>query len=54
MDVSQPSALAATLPGQHINPTGREFHTVAQADGADTELQAFMDDALADVDGWTE
>lgn len=54
MDISQPSGLAATLAAQHINPTGRAFHTVAQADGADTELQAFMDDALTDVDGWTE
>lgn len=25
---------------------------VAQADGADTAMQQFMDEALADVDGW--
>jgi len=27
---------------------------VAQADKADTDMQGFMDEALADVDGWTE
>jgi hypothetical protein len=27
---------------------------VAQADRADTAMQRFMDEALADVDGWTE
>jgi hypothetical protein len=27
---------------------------VAQADSADTAMQQFMDEALADVDGWTE
>jgi len=53
MDVPQPPGLAATLPSQHLNPTGPEVHAVAQADSADTDLQAFMDDALADLDGWT-
>ena len=32
----------------------RQCLVVAQADSADTALQAFMDDTLADVDGWTE
>jgi Protein of unknown function (DUF3018) len=32
----------------------RQSLLVAQADSTDTDLQAFMDDALADVDGWTE
>ena len=27
---------------------------VAQADSADTAMGQFMDEALADVDGWTE
>ena len=27
---------------------------VAQSDSADMALQQFMDEALADVDGWTE
>jgi len=49
MDVPQPPGLAATLPSQHLNPTGPEVHAVAQADSADTDLQAFMDDALADI-----
>lgn len=32
----------------------RQSRLVAQADGADVSLQHFMDEALADVDGWTE
>lgn len=32
----------------------RQSRLVAQADMADTEMQRFMDKALADVDGWTE
>ena len=32
----------------------RQSHLVAQADKADTDMQRFMDEALADVDGWTE
>jgi len=27
---------------------------VAQADSADAAMQQFMDEALADVNGWTE
>jgi hypothetical protein len=32
----------------------RQCRLVAQADRADADLQRFMDDALEDVDGWTE
>jgi len=32
----------------------RQARLVAQADEADPDLQQLMDDALADVDGWTE
>ena len=32
----------------------RQCLLVAQADSADTAMQQFMDEALADVDGWTE
>lgn len=32
----------------------RQCLLVAQADSADTALHTLMDDALADVDGWTE
>ncbi|WP_295409600.1 antitoxin MazE family protein [uncultured Thiocystis sp.] len=32
----------------------RQSRLVAQADMADTDMQQFMDDALADLDGWTE
>lgn len=32
----------------------RQSRLVAQADLADTEMRHFMDEALADVDGWTE
>lgn len=32
----------------------RQSRLVAQADMADTAMQQFMDEALADVDGWTE
>ena len=32
----------------------RQSRLAAQADMADTEMQQFMDAALADVDGWTE
>ena len=32
----------------------RQCHLAAKADMADTSMQQFMDQALADVDGWTE
>jgi hypothetical protein len=32
----------------------RQSRLAAQADRHDADLQGFMDDALADVDGWTE
>ena len=32
----------------------RQSRLVAEADRTDTEMQHFMDDALADLDGWTE
>ena len=32
----------------------RQSRLVAQADMADTGMHRFMDEALADVDGWTE
>lgn len=32
----------------------RQSRLVAQADSDDTEMQQFMDAALADVDGWTQ
>jgi Antitoxin MazE-like len=32
----------------------RQSHLAAQADRADTDMQHFMDEALAEVDGWTE
>jgi hypothetical protein len=32
----------------------RQCRLAAQADSADTDLQQFMDDALTDVDGWTD
>ena len=32
----------------------RQSLLAAQADRADTDLQDFMDEALTDVDGWTE
>ena len=32
----------------------RQCLLVTQADRADTVMQQFMDEALADVDGWTE
>ncbi len=32
----------------------RQSRLIAEADKADTEMQRFMDEALADVDGWTE
>jgi hypothetical protein len=32
----------------------RQSRLAAQADLADTGMQDFMDEALADVDGWTE
>ena len=32
----------------------RQCLVVAQADSADTAMQRIMDEALADVDGWTE
>lgn len=32
----------------------RQCQLVAQADHADTALHPLMDEALADVDGWTE
>ncbi|MCG1055418.1 antitoxin MazE family protein [Mycetohabitans sp. B5] len=32
----------------------RQSRLAAQADMADTSMQHFMDETLADVDGWTE
>lgn len=32
----------------------RQSRLVAQADAADPDLMQFLDDALADLDGWTE
>jgi len=32
----------------------RQCRLVAQADRTDTFMQQFMDEAVADVDGWTE
>ena len=32
----------------------RQSGLVAQADIADTDMQRIMDEALADMDGWTE
>ena len=32
----------------------RQSRLVAQADMADTAMQRFMDEALVDMDGWTE
>ncbi|MFN3702271.1 antitoxin MazE family protein [Thermomonas sp.] len=32
----------------------RQSRLAAEADKADTDMQHFMDEALADVDGWTE
>jgi len=32
----------------------RQSRLAALADAADTDTQHFMDEALADVDGWTE
>lgn len=32
----------------------RQCRLVAQTDAADTSMQQFMDEALIDVDGWTE
>jgi len=32
----------------------RQSRLAAQADMADTDMQHFMDEALAEVDGWTE
>lgn len=32
----------------------RQSRLAALADVADTDMQYFMDEALADVDGWTE
>ena len=32
----------------------RQSRLAAQADLSDTDLQGFMDEALADMDGWTE
>lgn len=32
----------------------RQSRLAAAADRADIDTQAFMDDALADIDGWTE
>lgn len=31
----------------------RQSHLVSQADKADADMQQFMTEALADVDGWT-
>ena len=32
----------------------RQSRLAARGDMADTDMQRFMEDALADVDGWTE
>lgn len=32
----------------------RQAKIAAEADHADNELDAFMDDALSDIDGWSE
>jgi hypothetical protein len=32
----------------------RQCLLVVQSDSADTTMRSFMDEALADVDGWTE
>jgi Protein of unknown function (DUF3018) len=32
----------------------RQSQLIAQADASDIELQHFMDQSLADIDGWTE
>jgi len=32
----------------------RQCRIVAQADSADTNMQSFMDEALSDLEGWTE
>lgn len=32
----------------------RQSRLVSQADTADTDMQQFLDDALADLDGWIE
>ncbi len=32
----------------------RQSQIAATADAADTELMDFMDDALSDIDGWSE
>ena len=32
----------------------RQSRLAAEADRADTDMQHFMDEALADVDGWSE
>ncbi len=32
----------------------RQCRLAAQADMADTDMQQFMDEALADVEGWTD
>lgn len=32
----------------------RQSRLAAQVDMSDTDLQGFMDEALADMDGWTE
>lgn len=32
----------------------RQSRLAAQADAADTDMQHFMDEALADMNGWTE
>jgi len=32
----------------------RQCHLVAKADNADAAMHKFMDEALADIDGWTE
>ena len=32
----------------------RQSHIAAHADKAETDMENFMDEALADVEGWTE
>jgi hypothetical protein len=48
------AALGGSMPEIQDGSRCRQLRLVAQADTADTDLQRVMDNALADVDGWTE
>ena len=37
-----------------VDECRRQSRLAAEADNADTGMQHFMDEALADLDGWTE